>query len=254
MLIVHMDEPGDGGNGCGGSPDSGRQRYQSTCVPYQTLNLKPKLKPTQHVAANEQTWLIASLITTCLVSAARYLDLHELHRAFSNSKFGRQIDYLEYLSTCADFSSVPKHQKFTKAYRYVRQCCMDLRVVIVAVQAAVRTNSEPNNWCLHCCKVVTACLFQLHRSGLPYMPASVLGCLAGSIYSTFCVIWSHSTSAHSLLQTLQSSMPSCGKICSRAGMLVLNQAGKTRVVVSRRLAVMWQWTWRHLSLLKSWNH
>ena len=46
----------------------------------------------------------------------RYLDLHALHHAFQNGAFGRQLDYLVYLSEIADFASVPRDKKFSKAY------------------------------------------------------------------------------------------------------------------------------------------
>ncbi|KIY97134.1 Splicing factor 3A subunit 3 [Monoraphidium neglectum] len=52
----------------------------------------------------------------------RYLDMHELHRAFTNARFGRQLDYVEYLSSFADFSTAPKHLKLGQPYRqYVQQ-------------------------------------------------------------------------------------------------------------------------------------
>lgn len=43
--------------------------------------------------------------------------MHELHRAFANARFGRQADYLEYLSSFADLAAVPKHLKLNAAYR-----------------------------------------------------------------------------------------------------------------------------------------
>jgi splicing factor 3A subunit 3 len=46
-----------------------------------------------------------------------YLDLHELHRAFTNARFGRQVDYLEYLTSFADFSATPQHLKLAAGYR-----------------------------------------------------------------------------------------------------------------------------------------
>jgi hypothetical protein len=46
--------------------------------------------------------------------------MHELHRAFTNARFGRQCDYTEYLSTFADLSAVPQPLKLTAAYRCAR--------------------------------------------------------------------------------------------------------------------------------------
>ena len=47
----------------------------------------------------------------------RFLDLHEHHLRFTNSKFGRQMDYLEYVRTLVAFGEIPRHQRLTKAYR-----------------------------------------------------------------------------------------------------------------------------------------
>lgn len=52
------------------------------------------------------------------VLPARYLDLHELHRVFTNGKFGRQIDYLEYLGSLANFAAIPKHERLKAPYRW----------------------------------------------------------------------------------------------------------------------------------------
>jgi len=49
---------------------------------------------------------------------ARHLDLHELHRVFTNGKFGRQIDYLEYLGSLANFAAIPKHERLKAPYRW----------------------------------------------------------------------------------------------------------------------------------------
>lgn len=52
----------------------------------------------------------------------RYLDLHELHRLFTNGRFGRQIDYLEYLGSLSAFGSLPKHERLKAPYRdYLQQ-------------------------------------------------------------------------------------------------------------------------------------
>lgn len=47
----------------------------------------------------------------------RYLDLHELHRVFTNAKFGRQIDYLEYLGSLSSFGVLPKQERLKAPYR-----------------------------------------------------------------------------------------------------------------------------------------
>ncbi|KAF8066290.1 hypothetical protein HT031_002613 [Scenedesmus sp. PABB004] len=47
----------------------------------------------------------------------RYLDLHDLHRAFTNAKFGRQCDYLDYCGSLTDFSEIARHLKLGKPYR-----------------------------------------------------------------------------------------------------------------------------------------
>mmetsp|Transcript_12726 Transcript_12726/g.30935 ORF Transcript_12726/g.30935 Transcript_12726/m.30935 type:complete len:500 (-) Transcript_12726:510-2009(-) len=46
----------------------------------------------------------------------RFLDLHGLHHTFQNSAFGRQLDYIVYLSQLADFASIPRDKKFSKGY------------------------------------------------------------------------------------------------------------------------------------------
>jgi hypothetical protein len=52
----------------------------------------------------------------CL-SLCSYLDLHELHRLFTNAKFGRQCEYLEFLGALADFGSIARDRKLTRPYR-----------------------------------------------------------------------------------------------------------------------------------------
>ena len=46
----------------------------------------------------------------------RYLDLHAFHYTFQNGAFGRQLDYIVYVSEIGDFASVPRDKKFTRAY------------------------------------------------------------------------------------------------------------------------------------------
>lgn len=58
----------------------------------------------------------------------RYLDLHELHRAFTNAKFGRQCDYLEYLGALADFGSIERDKKLARPYRQYLQQLLDYLV------------------------------------------------------------------------------------------------------------------------------
>lgn len=57
-------------------------------------------------------------VSSAAAAGFRYLDLHELHRVFTNSKFGRQCEYLEYLNTLADLGSIEKHLKLAKPYRW----------------------------------------------------------------------------------------------------------------------------------------
>jgi hypothetical protein len=45
-----------------------------------------------------------------------YLDLHELHREFTNAKFGRPLGYVEYLGALADFADVPRALKLGAPY------------------------------------------------------------------------------------------------------------------------------------------
>lgn len=47
----------------------------------------------------------------------RYLDLNEHHMRFFAAKFGRRLEYFEYLTTFADFASVPRQYRLTKPYR-----------------------------------------------------------------------------------------------------------------------------------------
>ncbi|KAK9814485.1 hypothetical protein WJX72_006646 [[Myrmecia] bisecta] len=47
----------------------------------------------------------------------RFLDLHEHHNRFLNSKFGRQVEYAEYVSSLTAFDQVPRQQRLARAYR-----------------------------------------------------------------------------------------------------------------------------------------
>ncbi|KAI8468016.1 MAG: splicing factor 3a, subunit 3 [Monoraphidium minutum] len=58
----------------------------------------------------------------------RYLDMHELHRAFTNARFGRQLDYLEYLASFADLAAIPQPLKLTAGYRQYLQQLLDYLV------------------------------------------------------------------------------------------------------------------------------
>ncbi len=50
-------------------------------------------------------------------SLGRFLDLHESFNRFINSKFGRQMDYAEYLESVDSFDDIKRHHRFSKAYR-----------------------------------------------------------------------------------------------------------------------------------------
>lgn len=50
-------------------------------------------------------------------SHGRYLDLHELYNEYVNSKFGRQMEYFEYLQVLAEFNSVSRGLRMSRAYR-----------------------------------------------------------------------------------------------------------------------------------------
>jgi hypothetical protein len=63
--------------------------------------------------------LLLLLLLCCAAAQHRYLDLHELHRVFTNAKFGRQVDYLEYLSQLSNFAPLPKHERLKAPYRCV---------------------------------------------------------------------------------------------------------------------------------------
>ncbi|KAI3432859.1 hypothetical protein D9Q98_010442 [Chlorella vulgaris] len=47
----------------------------------------------------------------------RFLDLHEAFQTFTNSKFGKQLDYYTYVAGVADFAALPRAQRLTKSYR-----------------------------------------------------------------------------------------------------------------------------------------
>mmetsp|Transcript_11578 Transcript_11578/g.15763 ORF Transcript_11578/g.15763 Transcript_11578/m.15763 type:complete len:501 (+) Transcript_11578:114-1616(+) len=49
-------------------------------------------------------------------SFGRCLDLHALYSEFINSKFGRPMEYFEYLQLLTEFSSIPRGLRITKAY------------------------------------------------------------------------------------------------------------------------------------------
>lgn len=47
----------------------------------------------------------------------RYLDLHEHFHTFVNAKFGKQLDYVEYLVSFAGLDDIARPQRLTKQYR-----------------------------------------------------------------------------------------------------------------------------------------
>jgi len=49
-------------------------------------------------------------------SFGRYLDLHILHHEFINAKFGRPMEYLEYLQGLSEFSSISRALRMCKPY------------------------------------------------------------------------------------------------------------------------------------------
>ena len=54
--------------------------------------------------------------------SGRCLDLHEHYLRFINNKFGRKIEYFEYVSSAIDFASIPRQAKLGKPYRWVVVC------------------------------------------------------------------------------------------------------------------------------------
>ncbi|GJU86309.1 splicing factor SF3a60 [Tanacetum coccineum] len=46
----------------------------------------------------------------------RYLDMHELHRDFVNSKFGKQIDYSEFIEVFPQLQHIPSKMKMSRPY------------------------------------------------------------------------------------------------------------------------------------------
>ncbi len=44
----------------------------------------------------------------------RYLDLHQPFQAFTNARFGRKLDYYQYMDCFADFSAIPKERKYSR--------------------------------------------------------------------------------------------------------------------------------------------
>lgn len=57
----------------------------------------------------------------------RYLDVHEHFHRFVNAKFGKQLDYLEYLTSFSDVSEISKQHRLSKPYRRVT-CAQDTRL------------------------------------------------------------------------------------------------------------------------------
>ncbi len=47
----------------------------------------------------------------------RYLDVHEHFHRFVNAKFGKQLDYLEYLTSFSDVLEISKQHRLSKPYR-----------------------------------------------------------------------------------------------------------------------------------------
>ena len=55
-------------------------------------------------------------------SHGRYLDLHELYQEFVNAKFGRQMEYFEYLQVLTEFNSISRGLRMgTKYKEYVER-------------------------------------------------------------------------------------------------------------------------------------
>ena len=47
----------------------------------------------------------------------RYLDVHEHFHHFVNAKFGKQLDYLEYLTSFSDMADISRQHRLSKPYR-----------------------------------------------------------------------------------------------------------------------------------------
>ena len=47
----------------------------------------------------------------------RYLDVHEHFHRFVNAKFGKQLDYLEYLTSFSEVSGISRQHRLGKPYR-----------------------------------------------------------------------------------------------------------------------------------------
>jgi hypothetical protein len=53
---------------------------------------------------------LSAVVAGCVAqeSHGRYLDLHELYNEFVNAKFGRQMEYFEYLQLLTEFNSISR--------------------------------------------------------------------------------------------------------------------------------------------------
>ena len=49
----------------------------------------------------------------------RYLDVHEHFHRYVNAKFGKQLDYLEYLTSFWEVSDISRQHRLSEAYRHV---------------------------------------------------------------------------------------------------------------------------------------
>lgn len=105
-------------------------RVSQVCVYLKTCALRPTplivtliCVTLCHTDTCSRSHSLSQSITT-QTNTTRYLDLHELHRVFTNAKFGRQIDYLEYLGSLSAFGAIPKHERLKAPYRCVFVWCV----------------------------------------------------------------------------------------------------------------------------------
>ena len=52
----------------------------------------------------------------------RYLDVHEHFHQYVNAKFGKQLDYLEYLTSFWEVSDISRQHRLSESYRQDTVC------------------------------------------------------------------------------------------------------------------------------------
>ena len=88
-------------------------------VEHSSSGVSLTLSDSAHQAPNEDEALkeVVEMAFSGDEVGGRYLDVHEHFHQYVNAKFGKQLDYLEYLTSFWEVSDISRQHRLSESYR-----------------------------------------------------------------------------------------------------------------------------------------